>query len=276
MKKTTVNNKYLNELKNTFIDKAFFVEKLPENINIILDYGCADGSFLMFLRKIYGEKYKYIGIEPNADFYRIAKANKLEVYENFHNFYKNISKDLYSNICINFSSSLHEIYNGAEFNFIVELMEVYKFGAISIRDMNVQIMDEVVFEEKYCSDVKTFIINMMNIFIRRKTSQKLSQFVTIKPIDNLEDIVHFLLKYFYDGDDWIRELNENYLCTTDKFQNTLDLYSEFGYELIWQQDYNLPYLITKWMKDHMLFDFDRDYPWFTTHSQYLFVKKGDS
>ena len=66
-------DKYLCAMKNTFIDKAFFIEKLPDYIDTIIDYGCADGSFLKFLNQLYGDRYTYIGIEMDPEF-RKAKG----------------------------------------------------------------------------------------------------------------------------------------------------------------------------------------------------------
>jgi hypothetical protein len=263
---------YLESLRNTYIDKAFFIEKLPPEIKYIVDYGCADGGFLVFLRNIYGDKYKYIGIEPNGDFLNYAMSNKLQVFHNLEDFYVKYHFEHFKEFCINFSSSLHEIYQDEESNILTTIMETFKFGAVSVRDMNVKIYEDII-EEKYHSDKDTFIKNMMNIFIKR-TPNKIHDFVDFKYIDGLEDIIHFLLKYFYTGEDWIDELNENYLSTTTRFENILDLYKELDYDLVWKLDYNLPYLVNKWTKEHMLWDNIYENPWFTTHSQYLFINKG--
>ena len=41
---------YLTKMSKTFFDKAWFMSHLPESIYTIIDFGCADGSFMKFLK----------------------------------------------------------------------------------------------------------------------------------------------------------------------------------------------------------------------------------
>ena len=224
---------YCTGLKNTFIDKAFFVEKLPPCINTIIDYGCADGSFLKFLQSIYGTFYNYIGIETDAEMIERCKANGISVYPDIKDVPLSISMD---RTCINFSSSLHEMDYPCD--FMLSICNDYNPKIISIRDM--YFTTEVHEDEKM-----NLILHILNNCISMYP-KKLSDFVKKYPISSIKDCIHFMLKYMYN-DNWEKECDEDYLS----LQNIYNYYS-VDYTPIWEQNYIMPYLLNKWVNDGLI------------------------
>ena len=58
---------YLTKMSKTFFDKAWFMSHLSEDITTIVDFGCADGSFMKFL-KLNCPAITYIGIDNSLEF----------------------------------------------------------------------------------------------------------------------------------------------------------------------------------------------------------------
>lgn len=262
--------KYLSSLKNTFIDKAFFIEKLPEDINVIIDYGCADGSFLKFLKNIYGDRFKYYGVDNNPCFIEMCKKNSIKAVEYIDELKVDLQKT-----CINFSSSLHEIFMatdpGTFFKSLFQLLRKRNISfpkVISIRDMYIK-------DNHNETDTK-FILNCMYRFTR-KCSEKFSEFLDYVPIVNAtndsRECIHFLLKYMYDFN-WQKEKFEDYLSFTKNYQSLMNLLIDYNYVKKWNFEYYLPYLIEKWKKDEMIDDYMEAYirENITTHTQLLYER----
>lgn len=40
-------------MKKSLIDKMFFMDKIDDNVKVIMDYGCADGALIRFLAPLF-------------------------------------------------------------------------------------------------------------------------------------------------------------------------------------------------------------------------------
>ena len=40
-------------MKKSLIDKMFFMDKIDDNIKVVMDYGCADGALIRFLAPLF-------------------------------------------------------------------------------------------------------------------------------------------------------------------------------------------------------------------------------
>ena len=49
-------------MKKSLIDKMFFMDKIDDNIKLIMDYGCADGAIIRFLAPLFTESL-FLGYE---------------------------------------------------------------------------------------------------------------------------------------------------------------------------------------------------------------------
>jgi len=239
------NEEYLSRMTKTFMDKAFFLKYIPENIKTIIDYGCSDGSFLSFIRGICGDRYNYIGIEQNKTFRDLAIKRGFKVYsEEFE--ISSIPNDKQKEYCICLSSVLHEIchYNGENVskNLMTGLV-CSNFGAIAVRDMSIS------FKNNLKSDiVSSGMIEFLNQAIMNCPNQ-FHDFVEIYGIHTVKDMFHFLLKYMYK-ENWEREVRECYLWKSNSFDNyTSNVFTkERGWKTIGEK-FQIPYLEDKWESD---------------------------
>ena len=225
-----INNlaKYNERMRKSLIDKIFFMDKV-ENVDTIIDFGCADGTLLKFLAIIFPE-YNYIGYDHSKEMLSLARdgAGKIKFTSNLKDIITHI--DLNRSILL-LSSVIHEVYSYSSREEIQQFWaEVFYSGFryIAIRDM------------------------IPNRNIKRQASymdlSKVYQPQRKEQIDEFEhhwgslsnniNLVHYLLKYRYT-DNWNHEVAENYLPLI--FEDLLYLIPDF-YEIDFCEHYTLPYV----------------------------------
>ena len=65
---------YLSNMSKTFADKAWFVNKIPDEIDTFVDFGGGAGEFCDYVSaKLGGRKLKYIVIDFNKQFLKTAE-----------------------------------------------------------------------------------------------------------------------------------------------------------------------------------------------------------
>ena len=57
---------YVQRMQKSFMDKMFFIDKIFEPIDAILDFGCANGVLIRAMQYLFPE-YEYIGYDISAD-----------------------------------------------------------------------------------------------------------------------------------------------------------------------------------------------------------------
>ena len=233
---TSIKNResYLENMRKSLFDKAFFIDKLFENVDTIVDFGCADGSLIGFLSESF-PNYKYIGYDNDENMLNIARRN----YKS-GNFFSNLHFDITNNSVLNLSSVIHEIYSYCSVSEMHAFWE-YVFGSgfkyIVIRDM---MIDE---SERYSN-------NFVCIDkVPHKYMQKIREYQDVwGNIETNADFIHFLLKsQFAFGDNWERELHEDYLPID--IQDIVGFVPD-GYEISYLIHYTLPYL-KHWVNQEM-------------------------
>lgn len=228
------NNIYLTRMAKTFFDKAWFIAHLPEKINTIVDFGCADGSFMQFIQKNC-PSMNFIGIENNPVFQKETEKKGFKCYE----FLKDLNIDP-NKSCLVLSSALHEIYCYADRNEFWNQVNEFCPKYIAIRDM-MGIYDNMLYYPDFVA---------INDIFKKTYRKEYDEFKEIwGEFNKPENIIHFLLKYFYE-ENWKREVRENYLIV-----NKEELYKRiyqlnYGtYNIEFEEYYKLPYLVNKWKYD---------------------------
>lgn len=234
-------NVYNERMSKTLFDKAFFIDKIY-GAEIVVDFGCADGSLIRYLNKIAPDLF-YIGYDNDPVMIKIAA-----------------SKTKNSNICfvssleeiefligdkrwaINFSSVLHEIDDDS-LEAVKALIDRTKPNYICARDMYYNCQN--LSSEAMCKIEKE---NLWKDYIKKQ------------PISTLTYIC-YLLKRTY-AENWEKEKNEDYFSAFCKF---FWLRSN-DYKIIWDVKYCLPYQKLQWLHD---FNFDYNKEQFTTHRQLI-------
>ncbi len=279
--KISDKNVYLERMTKTFLDKAFFLKDLPENVKRIVDVGCADGSFLNFIDNIFPGRYELVGVENNDDLREIA-GKKYKVFDKFDivNILEDDTERL--NTCVNFSSVFHEIihYDGESefFRIINDLTLDNKVGAVSVRDMAFTFLYPSFFSDRTRETYTQFVLSDMSLIQRKYTDKFREVFweycrqIGKAPV-RLQDLVEFLMKYMY-AENWDRERSENYFGFCNSLYQLTPVFCNNGYERYIGETFKIPYLVRRWKKDWGLDKcdcFDKWIQLFDTHYRALFV-----
>jgi len=217
---------YVQQMQKSFMDKMFFIDKIFEPIDTILDFGCANGVLIRAMQYLFPE-YEYIGYDISEDM--IRKAKELLPDCKFYKEWNEIAMDPKETL-INISSTLHEVYSYGTEASVAEFWDrVFGSGFkyIAIRDMMVS---ESAIGKADPSDVEK---------ARKIFPEKLAEYESIwGSIEDRFHLVHYLLKYSYT-ENWDREVNENYLPLT--VEALLRKIPE-KYEIVYSEHYVLPYV----------------------------------
>lgn len=268
---------YNQGMLQTLTDKIFFLEHV--NADIFIDFGCANGVLLSYIREILPTA-TLIGYDISEDM--IKEAHKRC---NFDTSKKSITftncwDDVISIInqkkthnkaiksCLICSSVIHEVYSystDTEIQLFWDRFWCSGFDYIAIRDMyRTPVQD--LHQKSHDIIINEFLENID----KSKYFNKFKEFLEVERLTmfrNINDLKHFLLKYFYD-ENWNREVHENYLPQTifsdSDFQDLLKLYR---YHIVYKHIYCLPFLKKKFNND-----FNLHFEGIPTHFKYIFKK----
>ena len=65
MNKITDLQVYLNRMDAALFDKCWWIDKIPAEINTVIDFGCASGNLKAMIDHLAPRKYFYIGIDDS-------------------------------------------------------------------------------------------------------------------------------------------------------------------------------------------------------------------
>ena len=220
-------DKYNRNMRQSLQDKLFFVDKISPDI--VVDYGCADGSLIEVLSKEMPDA-ALVGydIEPKM----VAQANAKNIPNTaFTTDWSIIEEGLreFKTSAIVLSSIIHEVYaySNSDETIVEFWNRVFTFDYVVIRDM---IPSEKADRPADPEDVEKV----------RETAD--SKYLTSfeehwGSIDNNLNLIHYLLKYKYIHN-WDREVEENYVPL---FKEELLQMIPPDYVIIFQEHYVLPY-----------------------------------
>lgn len=228
---------YISGMNKSYLDKLFFLDKI-ENVDAILDFGCARGDMLKHIHDIDPELDLY-GYDNN--FEMISKANyyhsDIAIFgEDFDVLCKKL--DTHTTL-LNLSSVIHEVYSYSKSSEIKDFWErVFNSGFqyIAIRDL---CLSKTADRETDMNDYVKAVI--------KSTPTSLRDFESIwGKVRNNKQLIHYLMKYRY-VDNWQREVRENYFpITTEELLSKIPVDE---YEIIYFEDYVLPYTYQKVKED---------------------------
>lgn len=238
MEKITNYAVYNNGMRNTIIDKMWFLDYISPNISTIIDFGCADGDLFKEIEKIYPNKFDYIGIDNDKIMRTRAKANlrfaaeRVDIFESLEDL-KLFDLDMSKCILV-MNSIIHEIYSYCSYVEIRKIFNQIKNSGIkyiAIRDMHL-----IQNENEGWRTLKELPKEYHQKFYET------TEYVFHNDFTN--QILEFLLKYSYD-ENWERERKERYLWNWE-FEL---LYTLKNYNLKQSFSFSIPYLENKWKKD---------------------------
>lgn len=250
---------YIDGMSKSIQDKLFFIDMV--NFDIIVDFGCADGTFLQHISKS-NSNIKLIGYDLDETMLSQARSklgNKALLTNNWNVVVNEIYK--YKKPLLNLSSVIHEVYSYSHPKDIKDFWDKKVFGGdfkwVTIRDMipSIEMGKEEI--SKFKDEVRR---------VKAKTDKYyLNSFEkrwgTIS--DNYRTFMHYLLKYRYT-DNWDREVNENYLPVS---LETVKSKINNNYKIVYEKDFILPFL-----KQQIKRDFNVELT-HSTHSKMIIQNK---
>lgn len=226
---------YLYRMQKSMIDKMFFIDKIFEPVEYIVDFGCANGELIKMLQ-YYFDEFRYIGYDISDAMIASARENVPEA--EFVSDWNTITVP-FEHSLLNISSVIHEVYSYCEESEI-ELFwhRVFDSGFryITIRDMMVS--DDT--GRSACARDLELIRG------HKGFSAQLSDYEAVwGGIRTEKQMIHYLLKYSYTHN-WEREVRENYLGLS--VEDLMKLIPD-DYRVTYQEHYTLPYVAWQVKKD---------------------------
>ena len=186
------------------IDKMFFIDKIFEPIDTIVDFGCANGELIKMLQ-YYFDEYSYVGYDISEKMVLAAKENVPGAV--FCSDWDSISIP-FDRSLLNISSVIHEVYSYcAPDEIALFWSRVFESGFryITIRDMMLS---------QSCLNTPAGESDLGMIRSNRQYLRHFEDFESIwGRIKTEKQMVHYLLKYSYTQN-WEREVREDYLGLT--------------------------------------------------------------
>ena len=233
MEKVNNLDVYVNRMEKSLLDKLFFMDKVFEPIDTVLDFGCANGVLIKMMQMLFPE-YAYVGYDISEEM--IDRARKTLKGPRFYTDWDAIDC-VPEKTLINISSTLHEVYHYGTSESIEQFWDrVFQSGFryIAIRDM--MLSDSI----KLMSDEQD-VVKARGLY-----PQKLTDYESVwGPVSIRFYLIHYLLKYRYT-ENWDREVRENYFPLT---KETLLAKIPSHYEIVYQEHYTLPYIKHQVQKD---------------------------
>ena len=226
---------YLYRMQKTMIDKMFFIDKIFEPIECIVDFGCANGELIKMLQYFFDE-YRYIGYDLSDKM--IAEAKKNVPKARFYTDWDSIDAD-FEHSLLNISSVIHEVYSycpDEEIELFWHRVFDSGFRYITIRDMMVS--EDT---ERPASEHDLRCVRSHNGF-----STQLSDYEGVwGNIRTEKQLIHYLLKYSYTQN-WEREVRENYLgLSAERLLKRIP----DNYHITYKEHYTLPYIAWQVKRD---------------------------
>lgn len=226
---------YNQNMAKSLEDKLFFLNNLPEDNYIFVDFGCADGVLTATLCDTVIGNNLFIGFDISEQMISLAKtkiidsSNNIIFTSNWNDVINVMNGDNRKKVLI-LSSVIHEVYSYANNESDIDLfwnrVLESKFDYICVRDM--MISSDI-------SKTKTPSIWVNNLTLDAKNlvpNNRREQFIKIwGSLKNKRNALHYILKYRWQIN-WDREVHENYFpIDTEDFV------------MIFEDKYNLDYFV---------------------------------
>ena len=231
---------YNHEMSKSWYDKIGFIDKIFEPIDVVVDFGCADGAVTRFIKSFFNGK-----LVIGYDLPEVLEANGLEgEVDDFGVMYLSDWKDVMKRVesrgksLLVMNSVLHEIFNYMQPNEISELFGNLfngSFNYIWIRDM--YISDPVMDTNRTVE----FDNAINKIKATDGLNKRFTDFVYVSGVpDRWYGLMHFLMKCRFERN-WDREVHEDYTDFRENWEYLKNILNN-KYEATFKDIYLLPYI----------------------------------
>ena len=222
-------------MRKSMLDKIWWMDKIDDSVDSVMDYGCADGALLSMVHDM-NPDLALFGYDFNSDMIDLASDNvKTGCFATDFNILNRLISE--KDKCVLIASSVfHEIENYSDI-VAEEYSRIFDTGYkyVAVRDMFVS-------EKSYkLSDPLTVAK------VRQKFDyNKIQEFETyMGSLDYNENLLQFFLTYRYK-ENWDREVRENYFPhTVEQFLNKIPDH----YQVVYFKHYTLPFVRDQVWKD---------------------------
>lgn len=251
---------YINSMSVTLYDKCWWIDKVPANVNTVVDFGCAGGDLAFMINRIMPGRFTYVGVDNSPTMLDLARHNFSVAEPDFpFMFFNNLPEAIRSinprKTVFVMNSVIHEIFTYLDADEADELFKLIfnsDFEYIAIRDMH-------DFGDNW--ELPSWIEDHIKMIKMTKYAQKWDEFMSRYEAESLCGALNeFLLKYRYDAN-WDRESREIYLWDWRSF--VVNKYGRLLYHIDFENDFYIPYI-----KNKILEDFGFIYPR-NTHKKVL-------
>lgn len=222
---------YLKRMDASLLDKCWWIDKIPDEITTVVDFGCAAGNLKNMIDYLMPRRFRYIGIDNSAEMRRLCQEKNIEVYEDLDHLPNDIDPN---RTILVLNSVIHEIWTYLPVLQVCALFDkiaLREFKYIAIRDMN---LGEPRYED-VDDIVKTF---------ERSPYADRWRYVSKHTLANIHVCIkEFLLKYWYT-ENWERERDEQYLWDIPSV--VVDF---IEYHTVYENHFFIPYVREKVLKD---------------------------
>ena len=228
-------NIYLIRMQRSILDKMFFIDKVFEPFDNIVDFGCANGELIKAMQPMFPD-YRYIGYDISREMIKAARENVVSA--DFYDKWEDIDVPPDRSL-INISSTIHEVYSYGSVDDIDTFWDRI-FGSgfryVAIRDMMFSEAQDGAVNSEQLSAIRS----------NGEYSKLLDSFESVwGNVTTQRQLVHFLLKYKYTQN-WDREVRENYFPISAE---QLTTHFPETYRIVYKETFTLPYIAWQIRKD---------------------------
>lgn len=198
---------YNDRMRRSMWDKAFFMDKVP-GTELIVDYGCADGSLIRFLHSLF-PAMRFIGFDIDPEMVAAAnreKSGNMWFFADPEEMQQKIAELGIERrrIAVNFSSVLHEIFHyDCDRSMITRLIGQIAPGYLVVRDMMYHSGNDAARVPQAAEQLRRVLPKRQVADFERRWG----------PVELRRNLAHLILKYKYT-ENWERECEENYFSYT--------------------------------------------------------------
>lgn len=219
---------YTSGMSKSYQDKLFFLDKVKEDVDSIVDFGCADGTLIDCMSKIMPDT-KFVGYDIDSNMVNLAKSKCDHKFStDFNECIQHVDPD---KSLLNLSSVLHEVYSYSsigEIDMFWDRVFYNGFNYIAILDL---CASESMNRPSNINDVAKVL--------QKANPVQLADYESIwGSIRENRNLVHFLMKYRY-VENWQREVRENYFPLS--LERLLSKIPTDMYEIVYFENYTLPF-----------------------------------
>lgn len=260
-------NAYLRSMSATLFDKVWWIDKIPDYIDTVVDFGCARADLGVLIDRIMPGRFHYIGIEESDEMTQLAGENLRYHVSGTWQIFPSLSAASesydFKNSVLVLNSVLHEVFtykSEPEIQSLMSQIHDLGFSCIAIRDMcpsRINVYDHI---DANCTILSSSYGDLWREYNKFRRETK------IAGVEYDEDtwLPEFLLKYRYRAN-WEREKQEKYLWNIPKKLAQYDLLGR--YEIRFENKFYIPFIRDKIKED---FGIDWNYP---THIKLLLKLK---